>query len=126
MSLFEKKIYNVKNEIDYDKLADAIVSAQERKEQKDREAFSKAKVKGLSKLLAIVLIIAAIVMFVGGVDLIISKSYMNGFKAIMCAAVFIVLNRILCIMAKTRKVDIILNLTSIVLAMVSVAISVFD
>ncbi len=125
MSLFGKDTYNyIKNEIDYDKLASAIVKAQELKEISDAEKFKKTKPSIKAKILMCILGFFTFAFIVFGVISICEKEFANGAKLFLFATIYGLLIYSEYIMSKTKNKNIIFNISSIIIAVTSFVLNI--
>lgn len=124
MSLFEKNVYHVNREIDYEKLANAILSAEEKKEKKEQEDF-KAKTLPLKNIIGMIFTGVAIIIFVIlAIISFISKDIITGAKFLLLFMTGILFEYTIYIMGKSANRQLLLSIYSILIAMVSLVISV--
>lgn len=125
MSLFEKKIYHVNNEIDYEKLAEAIVNAEEKKKAKENEKFKKAKLSWGFKLIIVLSIIACVCFLLLSISALILGKYIDALKMFMfvLGVVFLIIASIF--IGKTKDKNYIIGLGGLVFSFISIVITVF-
>ena len=127
MSLFGKDTYNyITNEIDYDKLADAIVNAQEKKEKIDRENFKNKKISGFTKFFSVGCIAVAIFLVLVSIPSFVERDIISGLKILLMSALFIVLRFALIITAKTTDKNYSINVAAVTLALAAVILDVIQ
>lgn len=124
MSLFEKKIYHINNEIDYNKLAEAIVNAEEKKKAKENEEFKKAKLSWGFWLIIVLSIIAGIYFLLLSISAIILGEYIDALKTFMFVLgdVFLIVASVF--IGKTKDKNYIIGLGGLVFSFVSIVITV--
>lgn len=115
-----------KIEIDYDKLAEAIVKAQEKKEKIDRENFKNAKTSGFTKCISIGCIVVAVFLILISIPYFVEKEIISGLKIILMSALFVVLRFAVIITAKTTDKNYSINVAMVTLALAAVILDVIQ
>lgn len=121
-----RNITIVNNEIDYDKLAEAIVKAQEKKEKVDRENFKNKKISRFTKFFSVGCIVAAIFLVLFSIFSFVGRDIISGLKILLMSALFMVLRFALIITAKTTDKNYSINVAAVTLALAAVILDVIQ